>query len=80
MGFLRAGNAGTQITKYSGLQVQTTSSSVPVPISYGANILAPNCFWYQKTSRPIRSLRGAKAGARAGAGGLPQATPIRARS
>lgn len=47
MGFLGAGNVNTQITKYSGLQVQTTSSCVPVPIVYGANVLAPNCFWYE---------------------------------
>ncbi len=70
MGFLRAGNSNTQITKYSGLQVQTTSSSVPVPISYGANILAPNCFWYQNfQAHPQTS--GGKGGGKGGGGGTP---------
>jgi hypothetical protein len=68
MGFLRAGNSNTQITKYSGLQVQTTSSSVPVPIAYGANILAPNCFWYQNfKAHPQHS--GGKGGGKGGGGG-----------
>lgn len=68
MGFLRAGNSNTQITKYSGLQVQTTSSSVPVPIVYGANILAPNCFWYQNfKAHPKYS--GGKGGGKGGGGG-----------
>jgi hypothetical protein len=70
MGFLRAGNSNTQITKYSGLQVQTTSSSVPVPISYGANILAPNCFWYQNfQAHPQTS--GGKGGGKGGGGRTP---------
>jgi len=47
MGYLTSGNSKTTITKYSGLQVQTTSSCVPVPIVYGANTLSPNCFWYE---------------------------------
>lgn len=47
MGILRSGNATpTQITKYSGLQIQTTSSAVPVPIAWGRNILSPNVIWY----------------------------------
>jgi hypothetical protein len=47
MGFLRSGGASpTTITKYSGLQIQTTSSAVPVPIVYGRNVLAPNVIWY----------------------------------
>ena len=67
MGFLRAANAGTQITKYSGLQVQTTSSSVPVPISYGANILAPNCFWYENFQAHPQ-YAGGKGGGKGGGG------------
>ena len=69
MGFLRAGNTNTQITKYSGLQVQTTSSSVPVPIAYGANILAPNCFWYK--FQPSPQYAGGKGGGKGGGGGTP---------
>ena len=63
MGFLHAGNANTQITKYSGLQVQTTSACVPVPIVYGCNILAPNCFWYENFNA---SPAGGKAGGKSG--------------
>ena len=70
MGFLRAGNTNTQITKYSGLQVQTTSSSVPVPITYGANILAPNCFWYENF-RANPNSSGGKGGGKGGGGGTP---------
>lgn len=46
MGFLRSSNPTTQVTQYSGLQVQSTSSAVPVPICYGQNIIAPNVIWY----------------------------------
>ena len=64
MGALLGGNANTQITKYSGLQVQTTSSSVPVPIVYGANVLTPNCFWYENfQSHSASGAKGGKAGA-----------------
>ncbi|MBB4200683.1 hypothetical protein CCR94_21525 [Rhodoblastus sphagnicola] len=68
MGFLGAGNVNTQITKYSGLQVQTTSSCVPVPIVYGCNVLAPNCFWYEnfKAIAQHTSGKGGKGGASAG--------------
>ncbi|WP_294538110.1 phage tail protein [uncultured Rhodoblastus sp.] len=69
MGFLRAGNSNTQITKYSGLQVQTTSSSVPVPIIYGANILAPNCFWYQNFKAHPQHAGGKGGGKGGGRGG-----------
>jgi hypothetical protein len=65
MGFLGAGNANTQITKYSGLQVQTTSSCVPVPIIYGANVLAPNCFWYENFSASPQHA-GGKGGGKSG--------------
>ncbi|MCW2283379.1 hypothetical protein M2323_001207 [Rhodoblastus acidophilus] len=66
MGFLGAGNVNTQITKYSGLQVQTTSSCVPVPIVYGANVLAPNCFWYENFRAFAQSAgrKGGKGGAK----------------
>ena len=47
MGLLSAG-AGkkTQITTYSGLQVQSTSTSLPVPIVYGQNVITPNIIDY----------------------------------
>lgn len=32
--------------QYSGLQVQTSASTLPVPICYGQNRMAPNLIWY----------------------------------
>jgi len=75
MGFLGAGNVNTQITKYSGLQVQTTSSCVPVPIVYGANVLAPNCFWYENF-RAIAQRAGGKSGGKGGTTGYNYACSI----
>lgn len=48
MGLLRAsgGNQWTQNTAYSGLQIQSTSSALPVPIAYGRNTVSPNVIWY----------------------------------
>jgi len=48
MGLLRSssGNQWTEKTTYSGLQVQSTSSAVPVPIVYGRNVVSPNVIWY----------------------------------
>ncbi len=47
MGILRSGgNQPTTVTGYSGLQIQSTSSALPVPICYGRNIVAPNVIWY----------------------------------
>ena len=66
MGFLRSGST-TQITKYSGLQVQTTSSALPIPLAYGCNILAPNCFWYNKF-QAIPQYSGGKGGGKGGGG------------
>ncbi len=75
MGFLGAGNVNTQITKYSGLQVQTTSSCVPVPIVYGANVLAPNCFWYENFKAIAQSASG-KGGGKGGTTGYNYACSI----
>ncbi|MCW2275040.1 hypothetical protein GJ654_09940 [Rhodoblastus acidophilus] len=75
MGFLGAGNVNTQITKYSGLQVQTTSSCVPVPIVYGANVLAPNCFWYENFKAIAQRARG-KGGGKGGTTGYNYACSI----
>jgi len=30
---------------YTGLQIQTSNSNVPIAIVYGANKIAPNCIW-----------------------------------
>lgn len=67
MGFLRAPSSTTQVTEYSGLQVQSTSGAVPVPIVYGRNLLAPNCIWYENfESHPQSSGKG---GGKGGGGG-----------
>ncbi|MCI4680168.1 phage tail protein [Rhodoblastus acidophilus] len=41
-----AGNQWTENTIYSGIQIQSTSSAIPVPIVYGRNIVSPNIIWY----------------------------------
>ena len=55
-GFLGGGK--TQITTYSGLQVQSTSSCLPVPICYGCNILTPNVVWYNNFQQHNASGKG----------------------
>ena len=46
MSFLRPrGRAAAEIPNYTGLQVQTSSSSVPIQIMWGVNKLAPNVIW-----------------------------------
>lgn len=46
MGFLRqGGNKPGYIPKYTGLQIQTSSNSVPITILYGTNRIAPNVIW-----------------------------------
>lgn len=47
MGFLFVKNKTTDSKpQYTGLQVQTSSSSLPVPIIFGKNSAAPNLIWY----------------------------------
>ena len=68
MGFLRSGGSqATQVTKYSGLQIQTTSSALPVPIVYGRNILSPNVIWYANFQAHPQKL-GGKGGGKGGGG------------
>jgi len=50
MGFL-SGSSHTKVTIYSGLQVQSTSSALPIPIIWGRNLLAPNVLWYNNFKR-----------------------------
>lgn len=45
MGFLRQNQNPAYIPEYTGLQVQTSSNAVPIPIVYGRNKLAPNAIW-----------------------------------
>ncbi len=62
MGFLSSGQK-TQITKYSGLQIESTSSCLPIPMAYGCNILAPNVIWYDHfQAKPAGGKTGGKGG------------------
>jgi hypothetical protein len=46
MGFLRSGGGNpSTIPVYTGLQIQTSSSAVPITIIWGANKTAPNVIW-----------------------------------
>ena len=44
MSFLRRNNNAKP--DYTALQVQTSTSTLPIPIVWGQNKLAPNLIWY----------------------------------
>ncbi len=66
MSFLRKrGPKPAEITQYSGLQIQTSSSAVPITIAYGINKLAANLIWYGSfTAIPEYTKTGGKGGGR----------------
>ncbi len=43
--FRSKANAGVAVPQYTGLQLQTASSALPVPIVYGITQVAPNLVW-----------------------------------
>ena len=45
MGLFRSGNQQTQTPTYAGLQIQTASSAIPIPILFGVGKIAPNVIW-----------------------------------
>jgi hypothetical protein len=45
MGFLTQSSNPAFVWKYTGLNIQTSSSAVPITILYGTNRLAPNAIW-----------------------------------
>jgi Putative phage tail protein len=45
MGILRQPQSNGQIPYYTGLQIQTSGSNVPISMVWGANKIAPNCIW-----------------------------------
>jgi hypothetical protein len=45
MGFLTQSSNPAFVWKYTGLNIQTSSSTVPITILYGTNRLAPNAIW-----------------------------------
>jgi len=44
MGFLRKSSPAAP-WQYTGLQIQTSSNAVPIPMLYGTNRIAPNAIW-----------------------------------
>lgn len=53
----------TQQTYYSGIQLQSTSAAMPVPIVWGQNLLTPNCIDYRNFhSGPAPGTKGGKGG------------------
>jgi len=72
MGGLFGGSKKTTTTVYSGLQIQTTSQSLPIPIVYGQNLVSPNCIWYTNFHSQKKKAKGGKGGGgggKVGAGG-----------
>jgi len=55
-------NMPVYTTIYSGIQVQTTSGALPIPIVYGRNMLTPNCVWYNNFQRHNAGGKGGKGG------------------
>ena len=45
MGFLRQSSNPATVWRYNGLQIQSSSRSVPIAILYGTNKIAPNVIW-----------------------------------
>lgn len=45
MSLFRTASSTVQVPRYTGLQVQTASSALPIPICYGTVRLAPNLIW-----------------------------------
>ena len=67
MSFFRTPSAPTTVTSYSGLQVQTTSACVPIPIVYGENMLSCNAIWYNNFQAHLQN--GSKGGGKGTGGG-----------
>ncbi len=45
MSFLRSPSQPVTTPTYAGLQLQTSSGAIPIPIVYGVNKIAPNILW-----------------------------------
>ena len=49
--------------QYTGLQVQTSTNSMPIPILLGTNSIAPNIIWYDNfTTITTKEEQGGKGG------------------
>ena len=61
---LFGGKQRTVRPDYTGLQVQTASSALPIPVVYGTNRIAPNVIW--SDGFQTHAQRGKKAGGKGG--------------
>jgi hypothetical protein len=64
MGFLR-GNANDK-PDFTSLQIQTSTSTMPIPIVWGQNKIAPNLIWFEN----FRAVPGGSGKGIGGKGGL----------
>jgi hypothetical protein len=63
MSFLRTAAPQVQTPTYTGVQIQTASSALPIPIVYGTNCVGPNIVWAANfTTTPTYSQSGGKGG------------------
>jgi hypothetical protein len=68
MGFLRQGSGPSYVPEYTGLQIQTSSSAVPITIIWGANKTAPNAIWTGGFTAVQQSQNGGGGGGKGGGG------------
>ncbi|MEI6730902.1 MAG: hypothetical protein WCL30_06535, partial [Pseudomonadota bacterium] len=71
MGFLFGGGKAktTQVAPVAGMQIQSSSQGLPVPICYGTNALAPNLIWYGDFVAVNDTSQSAGGGGKGGSGG-----------
>lgn len=67
MGFLRGGTNASNPPNYVGLNIQTSSEGMVLPVVYGANLVAPNLVWADNFQK--KSGSGKKGGGGKGGGG-----------
>src|SRR5215469_13976841 len=66
MGFLRRNNSDKP--DFTALQIQTSTSTMPIPIVWGRNKISPNLIWYENF-RAVPGSGGKGAGGKGGAFG-----------
>jgi hypothetical protein len=62
MGFLRQSSNPAYVYKYNGVQIQSSSNTVPITILYGTNRLAPNAISMRYHSIKSKAERAAAKG------------------
>jgi hypothetical protein len=69
MGFLRGGTNASNPPTYTGMNIQTSSEGMIVPVIYGSNLISPNLVWgdnFQKYSGGKKGGGGGKGGGKGG--------------